>query len=50
MIPEHLKHHIWLVWVGNQLKTLIKGVLDALEVKFDDPSMKTEPIYQILMV
>ena len=43
MIPEHLKHHIWLAWVGTQLKALIQGVSDALEVKFEDLSLKNEP-------
>ena len=43
MIPEHLKHHIWQAWVGTQLKALIQGVSDALEVKFEDLSLKNEP-------
>ena len=49
MISEDLKHHIWIVWVGTQLIVSIEGVSDALEMKFEDLSMKYDPIYQIFM-
>ena len=47
---EHLKLHIWLVWVGTQLKELLSGVPDALWVRYFDLSMKNEPNCHIIMV
>ena len=50
LYSEHLKLHIWSVWVGTQLKELLSGVPDALWVRYLDLSMKNEPNFHIIMV
>ena len=47
---EHLKLHIWLVWVCTHLNELLLGLLDALWIIFLDLNMKNEPNHHIIMV